>query len=165
MIGGNIYDWAQRWGVPPAAMAELLATQSHTTGQLSRDVESESALQSLVRLEAAATNAVHAFRNNVGVLLDKKGRPVRYGLANDSAAVNEVVKSADLIGWRRRVIQPDEVGKTIAQFWSRECKRPDWVYRGTPEELAQLQWATLVNANGGDAAIVNSEGSCGVKKL
>lgn len=157
-MNGNVYDWAQRWGVPAQAMAELVAGQFHTTGQLSRDVESESALQSLVRLEAA-NKGIHLWRNNVGVLLDKKGRPVRYGLANDSPAINEVVKSADLIGIRKVLITSDHVGNIFGQFVSRECKRPDWTYTGTPEELAQLQWSTVINANGGDAAIVNSEGS------
>jgi hypothetical protein len=155
---GNIYDWAQRWGIPASAMADLVQTQFHTTGQLSREIESESALQSLVRLEAAKKD-IHLWRNNVGVLLDKKGRPVRYGLANDSAAVNEVVKSADLIGIRKVLIKPDHVGSIFGQFVSRECKRPDWTYTGTPEELAQLRWSTLINASGGDAAMVNSEGS------
>ncbi len=154
----TIYDWAQRWGVPAAAMAELVSSQLHTTGQLSRDVESESALQSLVRLEAA-NKGIHLWRNNVGVLLDKKGRAVRYGLANDSATVNEMMKSADLIGVRKVLISDRHVGHYIGQIVSRECKRPDWTWTGTPTEVAQLQWATLINANGGDAAIVNSEGS------
>lgn len=151
-------EWQARWAVPPQAMAELAAMHIHASGVMSRDVESESALQSLVRLEAARKD-IWMGRNNVGVLKDKTGRPVRYGLANDSAAVNEVVKSADLIGVRKVLITADHVGKIIGQFVSRECKRPDWEYTGTPQEKAQLCWATLINSYGGDAAIVNSEGS------
>lgn len=130
----------------------------HASGVLSRDVESESAVQSLIRLEAAR-KGIWMGRNNVGALKDKTGRVVRYGLANDSAAVNEVVKSADLIGVRKVLITSDHVGKIIGQLVSRECKPVDWVYTGTPREQAQLRWATLINSYGGDAAIVNSEGS------
>jgi hypothetical protein len=154
----SLTDWAWRWAIPPQAMAELAAMHIHASGVLSRDVESESAVQSLVRLEAARKD-VWLGRNNVGVLKDKTGRPVRYGLANDSAAVNEVVKSADLIGIRKVLITSDHVGKIIGQFVSRECKEANWVYTGIPREQAQLRWATLINSYGGDAAIVNSEGS------
>lgn len=155
----NLTEWAARWGVPWQALQELAAVGAPSpTPPLSRDIESESALQSLVRLEAGR-KSVQLWRNNVGVLLDKKGRPVRYGLANDSSALNEVVKSADLIGIERVLIKADDVGKIIGRFVSRECKRPDWVFTGTPEELAQVQWATVINAYGGNAAIVNSEGS------
>lgn len=130
----------------------------YTSGTLSRDVESESALQSLVRLEAVR-KGIWLGRNNVGVLLDKKGRPVRYGLANDSSNINEHLKSGDLIGIEKVLITPSMVGTVIGRFVSRECKRPDWEYSGTPEEVAQLQWAALINSFGGNAAIVNREGS------
>lgn len=153
----TLADWAARWGIPAQALAELAALHITPPVPPSRDVESESAVQSLVRLGAARTG-VCAFRNNVGVLIDKTGRPVRYGLANDSSAMNSALKSADLIGFRPRLITDAHVGTVLAQFWSRECKRVDWKWRGTPEEQAQLRWATLVNSNGGDARIVNNDG-------
>lgn len=154
----TLQEWAARWGVPWQAIQELAAVNTGAVVEPSRPITSESALQSLVRLEAGRKH-IHLWRNNVGVLLDKTGRPVRYGLANESAALNEVVKSADLIGIEKVLIKPDDVGKIIGRFVSRECKRPDWVFTGKPEELAQLQWATTINAYGGNAAIVNSEGT------
>lgn len=112
---------------------------------------SEASTQSAVRLEAARRGA-RLFRNNVGVLVDAKGRPVRFGLANDSAAVNRVVKSADLIGWEPVLITPDMVGSVIARFLSVECKAPDWrLDPRDPHEMAQVAWAQLVISGGGRA--------------
>lgn len=119
---------------------------------------SESRVQSLVRLEASQFDT-KLWRNNVGVLLDATGRPVRYGLANDSAALNRVLKSGDLIGWRTIIVTPDMVGRRIARFVSRECKPEGWRYTGTEREVAQLAWADLINAAGGDAAFATGEGT------
>jgi hypothetical protein len=119
---------------------------------------SEAAVQAKVRLEAAH-KGLKLWRNNVGALLDSRGVPVRYGLANDSAILNKSIKSGDLIGWRPVLIGPEHVGSMIAQFVSRECKRPDWQYTGDDHEKAQLRWAEAVVADGGDAAFCNSEGS------
>lgn len=119
---------------------------------------SEAAVQSVVRLEAAH-KGVRLFRNNVGVLTDENGRPVRYGLANDSKQVNEKIKSGDLIGWRPVLIEQRHVGQVIAQFVSRECKRVGWRYTGEGREVAQLAWAQLCVAGGGDAAFCTGEGT------
>jgi hypothetical protein len=119
---------------------------------------SEARVQSLVRLEAP-TKGVTLWRNNVGVLVDTTGRPVRFGLANDSRALNEELKSGDLIGWRPVLVTPDLVGRTIAQFVSRECKPEGWRFTGTPREKAQLRWLDLVRAAGGDAAFANGVGT------
>lgn len=117
----------------------------------------EASIQSLVRLEAAR-RGWQLWRNNVGVLLDAKGRPVRYGLANDSKQVNANIKSADLIGIRPVLITPDMVGKVIGQFVSRECKESHWKYnpRDT-RDVAQGRWAALVNSLGGDAKVTVGE--------
>ena len=48
---------------------------------------SEAAVSNDVRLVAARAGT-RLWRNNVGVLEDKTGRPVRSGLANDSKALN-----------------------------------------------------------------------------
>lgn len=131
---------------------------------------SEAYVQSLVRLEAPG-KGVKLWRNNVGVLLDANGRPVRYGLANDSRGLNQELKSGDLIGWRRRVITVADVvaagpgGLIIAEFVSRECKPVGW--RPAPpgdserfrHEEAQRRWAALVNADGGDACFATGEGT------
>lgn len=123
---------------------------------------SEAYVQSLVRLEAPA-KGVRLWRNNVGVLLDANGRPVRYGLANDSATLNRELKSGDLIGWRPVLITPDMVGRVIAQFVSRECKPADWrpALSGDrwEHEEAQRRWAKLINDAGGDACFATGEGT------
>ena len=119
---------------------------------------SEARVQSLIRLEAPLYD-VTLWRNNVGVLLDATGRPVRYGLANDSRALNEVLKSSDLIGWRPVTVTPDMVGRRLALFVSRECKPGGWRFSGTPREVAQRAWIDLVNQAGGDAAFASGEGT------
>lgn len=119
---------------------------------------SESRVQSLVRLEGPRFD-VKLWRNNVGVLTDKDGRPVRYGLANDSKELNKVLKSSDLIGWRTVTVTPDMVGRKVAIFVARECKPEGWRFTGTDRELAQQNWIALVNQDGGDAAFATGEGT------
>jgi len=162
MIPVGLAGWMIRHGVSAAAMAEL----AQLTGldgappapDLPRSQSSEAYTQSLIRLEAPRAG-VHLWRNNVGALRDDTGRVVRYGLANDSAALNAKLKSGDLIGWRPVTITPGHVGTVIAQFVSRECKPPGWRYAGTPREVAQNQWAMLVNSHGGDAKFATGPGS------
>jgi len=119
---------------------------------------SESGVSSEIRLEASQLGA-RLWRNNVGALLTPSGQFMRFGLANDSAQLNRVIKSADLIGIRPIVITPEHVGQTIGQFISREVKNPDWKYTGTDRERAQLAWAELVNSLGGDACFTTGRGT------
>lgn len=149
-------DWARRHGISSEALAELAAILAADGIVRETDVTSESRVQSNVRL-LAAENEAKLWRNNVGVLTNEEGRPVRYGLANDSPALNKRLKSGDLIGWRRRLITPDMVGTIIAQFTSRECKPAGWKFTGTPRERAQAAWATLVTIEGGDARFTTGE--------
>ena len=156
-----VYQWAARHGVSLQALAELQAVFGMQGGHdLPPEVKgtSEAAVQAAVRLEAAR-KGVRLFRNNVGALVDSRGVPVRYGLANESKQVNEVMKSADLIGWRPLLIEPRHVGTVVAQFVSRECKHPTWHYTGGDREPAQLAWAQLVTAGGGDAAFCTGVGT------
>lgn len=158
-MNNNLMQWALRHGVNAQAMYELDVLFGITLDLPKADgSQSEAAVQAAVRLEAAG-KGIHLFRNNVGVMQDKDGRPVRYGLANDSSKLNKLVKSSDLIGWRRVRIEQSHVGNVIAQFVSRECKRGDWSYSGTEHEAAQLAWIKLVTSSGGDAKFCNSTGS------
>lgn len=111
---------------------------------------SESVQQSLIRL-AGSRKGMLLFRNNVGALLDARGVPVRYGLANESKAMNQQVKSADLIGIEPIVITQEMVGQTIGRFVSIEVKDEDWNFSGKGRELAQMAWKELINSNGGRA--------------
>lgn len=158
-----LQGWAARWAIPAPCMADLL--QCMGVGVTPPEPPTpappnatEAWSQSMVRLEAPRYG-VWLGRNNVGALLDKRGVPVRYGLANESKQMNEVMKSGDLIGIRAVLIQPWHVGTTIGQFVSRECKRPGWTYRGDAHETAQANWAALVTKYGGDAKFATGEGS------
>ena len=112
----------------------------------------EATVQAKVRLMASQRGWI-LWRNNVGVLLDSRGIPVRFGLANDSKIVNKNYKSADLIGIKPIRITQDMVGTTIGQFISRECKHPLWKFNPNDEhELAQARWIELINLMGGDAS-------------
>lgn len=152
--------WAIKWGVPAAALHDLQQRFGLHGVEAVHVIPgaSESAVQSRVRLEAA-DKGMRLFRNNVGVLSDDKGRPVRYGLANDSPGINRMIKSADLIGINPITIGPEHVGRRLGQFVSREVKAGNWRYGGTERELAQLRWAELIASLGGDAAFACGEGT------
>lgn len=155
-----LIKWAVRNGIGEKALAELQAIFgiSMPTGTATAPAKSEAAVQSLIRLEGAR-KGLKLWRNNVGALLDSRGVPVRYGLANDSAQLNKSVKSGDLVGWKPVTITPGHVGQQIAQFVSRECKRPGWTYSGDDHERAQLRWIEAVVADGGDACFASGEGT------
>ena len=90
---------------------------------------------------------------------DETGRMIRYGLCNDSAQLNKVIKSSDLVGIRPVVITPDMVGHTVGQFVAREVKRPGWSYHGTDREVAQAAFGQKVLQMGGDFKFCTGEGS------
>ena len=107
------------------------------------------------------------FRNNRGVLPDRNGTPVRFGLANDSAAEGEMLKSGDLIGWELVLITPDMVGSFLPVFKSVEVKPHGWKPPGVGpikdargkltaygHYLGQKAWADLVNSEGGIAGFM-----------
>lgn len=159
----SIDAWCRKWVLHPTAEAELralLAQNDAAPPPVNPDsLAGEARVQSLVRIEAAQAG-VWLTRNNVGAFMDPEtGRLIRYGLANETKQQNKQVKSADLIGFRKRVILPSDVGSTIAQFVSRECKAEGWRYTGTEREQAQARWRDFINANGGDAAFVSGPGS------
>lgn len=156
-------DWATRWDIPAECLTDLLRNMG-TDGVPSPSSvppppnAGEAWSQSVIRLEAPRLG-IWLGRNNVGALLDKRGVPIRYGLANESAKQNAICKSGDLIGIRPVVITASMVGCTIGQFVSRECKRPGWKFTGNAHEQAQANWAGMVIKYGGDAKFATGEGS------
>lgn len=118
----------------------------------------ESTVSNDIRLEASQLG-YRLWRNNVGALSTPSGQFIRFGLANDSAQLNKVIKSADLIGIKPILITPEHVGMTIGQFISREVKHAGWKYTGTERERAQLAWADLINSLGGDACFTTGRGT------
>lgn len=151
-------EWARTWAVSDAALADLLARLGALSapGPDAASGLSEAGVQARVRLRASALG-FRVWRNNVGAGYTEDGSFMRWGLANDSKQVNEVLKSADLIGCRPRVIGPQDVGTLIGQFVSYEIKEAGWRYTGTPREVAQANWAKLIVALGGDARFITSE--------
>jgi hypothetical protein len=100
-------------------------------------MQTETDVQNLCRLRAQELGAV-LWRNNVGAIKDARGIPVRFGLANDSAKVNEVLKSSDLIGIH------------MGRFLAVECKEPGWVYSAMrSHDAAQHSFLRLVRQYGG----------------
>lgn len=121
-------------------------------------LHSETHNQATARLEAAAQGK-RLFRNNVGVLKDQNGRPVRYGLANESKALNTILKSSDLVGWETVTITADMVGQKIARFLSAECKPEGWKFNpNDAHEVAQKRWLDMINADGGRGLFVSGPG-------
>jgi len=135
----NFNDWCARWGVPPAAAAELGAVVD-LPAQIS-----ETSATARIRLDASA-DGVTLFRNNSGVMFPQGGgRPVRFGLGNESPVFNRLMKSSDLIG-----IGP------YGHFTAVEVKKPGWRWRGTEREEAQANFIRAVIVRGGQACFATS---------
>lgn len=149
----SIEAWAQRWGVPPQALAELGAYLTADAPKLAppRAVpRSEADIVALARLNGSRAG-MRLWRNNNGATYDGQGRFIRYGLANESERLNKALKSPDLVGWRTVVIDVAHVGRPMAQFVGIECKAPGWRYRGDGREVAQQKFLTLIETAGGHA--------------
>lgn len=111
---------------------------------------SEEAVQNAIRLRVAQLGGA-IWRNNSGALKDETGRQVRFGLGNDSARLNAVWKSSDLIGIMPVTVTADMVGQRIGIFFAVDAKDPvKW--RGMPQsarELAQENFFATVRKFGG----------------
>lgn len=156
-----LIPWAQRWGIPAEAINELQALTlctDHPTLPAVQAGKNEASVSAQVRREATEAGC-RLWRNNVGVLTDERGVPVRFGLCNESKQMNEEMKSSDLIGIRPVVITQAMVGFTIGQFMAREVKKADWRYTGKGRETAQKNYIDMVNAMGGDACFANRRGT------
>lgn len=140
-------EWATAWGIPPAALADLVARLTMADHAPAEAGRSEAAVQADIRLAAAKRGDLVLWRNNSGALTDDSGRLIRFGLGNDSAAANRRLKSADLIG----------IHRGSGRFVSIEVKRPGWKHSDASErDRAQAAWAATVAAMGGVALRVTS---------
>jgi len=140
----NLIAWATKWQIPIAALQDLKVGMG-IAGLHGSEMNTEAGASKLCRLEAAKVGVV-LWRNNVGATKDEAGNFFRYGLANDTAAMNKRIKSSDLCG-----IGPDGL------FYAREVKKPGWVFKGTDHENAQLKFIQLVLSKGGNAAFTTGE--------
>lgn len=151
----TLHTWAARWIPPhllPAALDDLQRTIVPPSPELPTNLTSEAGAQVAVRL-AASRMGILNWRNNTGALADASGRFVRFGLANDTPAMNKTIKMGDVVGIRPLVITEAHVGRTVGQFWMREVKAPGWKWPKTPSarEVAQRAGIELVLSRGGDA--------------
>lgn len=152
----NLNQWAIRHRVSLAALTELrqMFGTVVTDATVLQSGFSEAAVQGQIRVDASKIGW-RLFRNNVGAVQTEAGF-LRYGLANETKAMNTSVKSSDLIGIRPVVILPEHVGHTLGQFVALEVKRGGWTYSGTSRELAQLKFMELIISLGGYARFANS---------
>lgn len=160
MTPTQLHQWAIRHHVGMDAVQDLLALMGCVDlGSLAPDTSnpkpgSEAAVQAELRLNAGKMGG-RLWRNNRGAGYMQDGSFIRWGLANDSKAMNDVLKSHDLIGIKPVLIKQYHVGTTIGQFWSREAKPTNWRYTGTEHERAQKAWCDLIVSLGGDASFAN----------
>ena len=146
-------NWKIKYNISDEAFAALMPdTNPPPTGAFA----SEAGVQSACRLAVSKAGG-RIWRNNLGAYKDERDNFIRYGLANDSAQLNAVIKSSDLIGILPIRITQAHVGTTIGQFVAIECKAPDWKYRPNDERAtAQLKFITLIKALGGHAEFNNT---------
>lgn len=155
----TLIEWAIKWNIPAAALAEYRAMLGIVEGVptcVDGDDGSETALMARVRVKASQLGG-RLWRNNVGAAELPDGTFLRYGILNGSKRLNRDLKSSDSLGIKLVLITPEMVGSHIGQFWAREGKKPGWSFTGTPRELAQLKFLEMVLSLGGDAAFITDE--------
>lgn len=111
---------------------------------------SEAATLQEIRLSLGREPGLALFRNNVGVLRDQHGRPVRFGLHPGSS---------DLVGWRSLLVTSELVGTRLAVFSALEIKKPGGKHPVTDEQQA---WIDAVARAGGFAGVARN---CGQARL
>jgi hypothetical protein len=155
----NVYDWARKHAISHMALTELLTCLNvPSTGIDSGKHNSEEAVQAECMILAARGGAA-LWRNNSGALKDETGRLVRFGLGNTSSRINDVWKSADLIGILPMRIEQRHVGTTVGRFWAVECKEPGWKFRQSDKRaVAQAAFIANVKGLGGQATFAQGTG-------
>ncbi len=144
-----INDWFKRWNIPPEAQAEFWSlTVPEEAVATPTDKRSEAYVQSEIR-RLAPFHDVKLWRNNSGAMQDDRGNMVRFGLGNESKAINQKLKSSDLIGITPWVIKADDIGKTFGIFTAIECKAEGWKKISNKREQAQANYLRLVQKYGG----------------
>jgi hypothetical protein len=146
----SIYEWANRYNVGAVALTELLDLLDPTRATVHDGRGSaESTVQNDIRLEASRQGCA-LWRNNNGCLEDPAtGRFVRFGLGNDSQALNEKWKSSDLIGIFPQQVERRHIGEVWGRFTAVEVKSPGWKAPKNDREIAQGRFISSVKALGG----------------
>lgn len=146
----QLMQWAAQWHVPLEAVQDLQRRIGLIAGELPLPEElagaSEAAVSADAVRQARELHGAYLWRNNSGAYShDKPPSPgTRWGLGNESAKINEVMKTPDYVGIWPFHVGPEHVGQTIGQFCAIEMKKGDWSFSGTPRERAQLNYLELV---------------------
>lgn len=143
-------EWAIKHGVSDEALQDLKIIFGFINPSPAYQLTNENDVRNKTRLIAAGKGG-HLWRNNVGATYTQGGQFIRYGLCNDSKAINDRFKSSDLIGIKPIKITEEHLGKIIGQFQAIEVKKPQWKFKGDAREIAQLNWIRLILTLGGDA--------------
>lgn len=156
----TLQEWYMRWSsyMPEHARQEFTKilwphafVQPVVTGQ------SEAAVQADIRLAASRDHRTPLWRNNSGAMQDDQGRHVRFGLGNESAALNNKWKSADLIGIKPITVEPHHIGRTLGVFLAVEVKTPGWKLKPSDKRAAaQSNFLNSVATFGGLAGFAQS---------
>ena len=154
-------EWAERWKLPDQAVQELRNITTVTSTPA--NPRSEAAVMSEAQLLAGKLGII-TMRNNSGVLEDKNGRPVRFGLGNDSEKRNKHFKSSDDICIIPHIVTQRDVGRKFGIFGAFEYKEADWKFTGKGREEAQANFHRMVNAAGGVGLFVNNR-QCLIDRL
>jgi len=111
---------------------------------IERFMNEETPLQNRIRMAVSqfSQGTSIALRNNTGMFVTFSGQKTRAGLGKGTS---------DLIGISSRVIQPEDVGKTVGVFLALEVKTGTG--RASKEQIAFLD---RVNALGGVGSVVRS---------
>lgn len=117
-------------------------------------MSSETVVQQQTRLAFGKIGPL--WRNNSGACQDITGRQIRYGLGNDSAQLNDKIKSSDLIGITPVVAWlPIRGWCTVGVFTALEVKHSGWhMTPGDDRAVAQARFHTIVKEVGGFAGFV-----------
>lgn len=161
-----LYDWFNRHDVSDAARAEFVQLFGFTPETpVELNGKNEAYVQSTVRLAAPAAGYLLG-RNNRGALPNEQGVPIRFGWLNDTAQLDKVCKTGDLLGlqsgWFRdyETLEPVKVGV----FAMAECKKAGWVFNPNDKrESAQLRAINMVNTAGGIACFTTGALPVGVR--
>jgi hypothetical protein len=152
----TLNKWGDKWGVPYHAMIELSKVLANPYHMPSDQKEmSEDWVMSNVLLESSALGS-RLWRNNVGATVTENGF-LRYGICNETPAVNKVLKSSDFIGCTPIVIDWTHVGRTFGIYTAIETKKQGWNFKGTEREVGQLNYINLVKSIGGIAGFISDK--------
>lgn len=153
LLPPELEKWRQRHGISDAAWRDLqiLLAPPITPYKLPPEENSEAFNQTHLRLMASGYEHVLMWRNNLGAYRPEGSRRVvRYGLCNDSAALNDKFKSSDLVGGTPLVVKPHHVGMQLLIFTAIEVKSSKWdPNKNRAHERAQLRFINAVRAAGG----------------